>query len=167
MAFFRKRGDSWQYRISYVDPITNMSKEKSKGGFKTRKEAQLAAHEIEKQLGEGFEQTDITLKAYLHEWLHEFKKGTIRKNTFNLHEANIRNHILPHFKNVLLIKVKPIMYQKFLNGLSNQYSKRAVEIVHSTMYNAMNKAVTLGKLEKNPVKGPRLKENIKRESFNS
>ncbi|WP_337912567.1 site-specific integrase [Paenibacillus arenosi] len=44
------------------------------------------------------------------------------------------------------------MYQKFINSLlENKYSRRTVEIAHSTMHNALEKAVTIGKLEKNLV----------------
>lgn len=50
------------------------------------------------------------------------------------------------------------MYQKFLNQLFVKgYSKRSVELVHSTMHNAMSRAVTLGKIEKNPCIGATIK----------
>ncbi|RCK11020.1 hypothetical protein DT075_27615 [Bacillus licheniformis] len=44
-----------------------------------------------------------------------------------------------------------------------EYSKRTVEIIHSTMSNAMEKAVLLGKIEKNPCVGIEIKTNKKRE----
>ena len=40
MASFRKRNDKWEYRIRYKE--MGKYKETSKGGFKTKKEAQLA-----------------------------------------------------------------------------------------------------------------------------
>ena len=50
------------------------------------------------------------------------------------------------------------MYQKFLNQLFDKgYSKRSVEFIHSTMHNAMSRAVTLGKIEKNPCIGATIK----------
>nr|WP_245797898.1 N-terminal phage integrase SAM-like domain-containing protein [Domibacillus mangrovi] len=64
---------------------------------------------MEIEIEEGLEQQSLPLKSFLHEWLHEYKKDTIRKNTFDLHEANIRNHIVPYFKNIMLKDVKPIM----------------------------------------------------------
>ncbi|MFJ5750092.1 tyrosine-type recombinase/integrase [Peribacillus frigoritolerans] len=167
MASFRKRGEHWEYRIKYKDPFTQSKKEKMKGGFKTKKEAQLAAREMEIHLGEGLEQKPILLKTFLNEWLHEYKKGSVRKNTFVLHEVNIRNHILPYFKDILLSDVKPVMYQKFLNNIHEAgYSRRTVEIIHSTMSNAMSKAVTIGKIQKNPcigvtIKGKQKEKGIK------
>jgi len=162
MAYFRKRnckcqkkqctcGAKWEYRISYKDPFTNKNKVKSKTGFKTKKEASLAASEMEKQLSDGYEETNMSLKAYLHDWLYEYKKDTIRKNTFEIHKNNIDKHTIPYFKELNLIDLKPMMYQKFLNQLTDKgYSKRTVEIVHGTLYSAMDRAVVLGKVQKNP-----------------
>ncbi|AJO22847.1 site-specific integrase [Heyndrickxia coagulans] len=167
MATYRKRGDKWEYRISYKDPVTEKYKIKSKSGFSTKKEAQIAAQKMENEILEGVEQSPISLKNFLNTWLYEFKKDTIRKNTFNLHKQNIEKHILPYFKEIKLANVKPILYQKFLNQLIDQgYSKRTVEIVHSTLFNAFEKAVILGKVTKNPcigaiVKGQEKKRDLK------
>ncbi|MEV9651222.1 site-specific integrase [Bacillus aerius] len=156
MATFRKRGDKWEYRISFKDPFTLKYKVKSKSGFKTKKEAQQAATEQEKQIAAGLEldTSTMSLEKFLINWLHEYKKDTVRKNTYELHERNIMNHILPYFKNIKITDIKPIMYQKFLNYLTSQgYSKRTVEIIHGTMFNAFSKAVIIGKLTKNPCYG--------------
>lgn len=167
MATYRKRGDKWEYRISYKDTVTEKYKIKSKSGFSTKKEAQIAAQKMENEILEGVEQSPISLKNFLNTWLYEFKKDTIRKNTFNLHKQNIEKHILPYFKEIKLANVKPILYQKFLNQLIDQgYSKRTVEIVHSTLFNAFEKAVILGKVTKNPcigaiVKGQEKKRDLK------
>ncbi|WP_191561659.1 site-specific integrase [Metabacillus idriensis] len=166
MATFRKRSDKWEFRISYKDPLTQKYKLKSKGGFKTKPEAKLAAAKEELKLAEGFEQAPAALKTFLQDWLTEYKKGEVRKNTYILHERNIAKHILPYFKNIRLSDVKPIMYQKFLNHLTAQgYSKRTVEIIHTTMNNALKKAVILGKLEKNPCVGVTIKGKKKEASL--
>lgn len=158
---YKKKGsnkDFWEYRIYYQDPITRKTREKSKKGFTSKPEAKLAAEEMERQLREGYEQTDESLKSYLETWLNEYKKGTVAKNTFELHEQNIRNHIIPYFKNILLKDIKPVMYQKFINHLAEKgYSKRTVEIVHQTMFNSFEKAVTLEKVKKNPCAGVEIK----------
>ncbi|MGG4470060.1 site-specific integrase [Paenibacillus alvei] len=170
MASFRKHKNGWEYRIRFKDPYTQEFKEKSKRGFPTKKEAQIAAAKEEKRIEEGYELSNSpSLENFLHEWLTEYKKNTVRKNTFRLHEQNIRKHIIPYFKKIELTQIKPLMYQKFLNHLiAANYSKRTVEIIHGTMYNALEKACYLGKLEKNPCKGatiskinPSKQENLK------
>ncbi|MCM3527882.1 site-specific integrase [Cytobacillus oceanisediminis] len=158
---YKKKGsnkDFWEYRIYYQDPITRKTREKSKKGFTSKPEAKLAAEEAERLIREGYEMKDESLKSYLKNWLLEYKKGTVSKNTLELHERNIKNHILPYFKNILLKDLKPIMYQKFINHLTDKgYSKRTVEIIHGTLHNAYDKAILLGKIEKNPCSGVTIK----------
>ncbi|AWC33297.1 tyrosine-type recombinase/integrase [Bacillus cytotoxicus] len=158
---YKKKGsnkDFWEYRIRYKDSITQKYKEKCKKGFTSKAEAKIAAEEMEKQLREGFEQTDESLKSYLETWLYEYKKGTVAKNTLSLHQNSIKNHIVPYFKNILLKDIKPILYQKFINHLTEKgYSRRTIEIVHGTMHNAMEKAIILEKIAKNPCTGAEIK----------
>jgi integrase len=166
MASFRKFGDKWEYRIRFKDPFTQTHKEKSQRGFRTKKEAQLAAQEMEQKLLEGNEQAPISLKAYLQQWLMEYKKDVVRKNTFIVHQRSINKNILPYFKDIMLADLKPIMYQKFLNHLTGQgYSKRTIEMVHGTMRNALEKAVQLGIIEKNTVIGAVIKGEEKHQEL--
>ncbi|AFJ61904.1 MULTISPECIES: site-specific integrase [Bacillus] len=170
MASFRKRGSTWQYRIKHKDPLTHEQIEVSKGGFKTKKEAQLAARQEELRLNSDLEINggDVLLKHYLKDWLTEYKQGTVRKNTYILHERNVKTKILPYFKDIKLKDIKPLRYQKFINHLAEQgYSKRTIEIIHGTMFNALSTAVKpLKKLEENPCEGvtipkiPKKKEKL-------
>jgi len=130
---YKKKGtnkDYWEYRILYKDPFSQKFKEKSKKGFSSKSEAKLAAEEMEQLLREGFEQSaDESLKSFLETWLNEYKKGTIAKNTFELHKQNIKNHIIPYFNSILLKDIKPVLYQKFINHLAEKgYSRRTIEI---------------------------------------
>lgn len=77
----RKAKDFWEYRIYYQDPITRKTKEKSKKGFESKKEAQLAAEEMEGMIREGYEITPESLKTYLNAWLNEYKRGTVANYT--------------------------------------------------------------------------------------
>lgn len=162
---YRKKGsnkDSWEYRIRYKDLITQKFKEKSKKGFSSKAEAKLAAEEMERQLREGTNPTGESMKEYLITWLNEYKKGTVAINTLLSHQNNIEKHIIPYFKNILLKDFKPVLYQKFINSLvDNGYSRRTIEIVHGTMNNAMEKAIILEKITKNPCIGVEIKVKAK------
>lgn len=151
---------NWEYRIRFRDPFTGKSKESSKRGFKSKAEARKAGQEMEQKLLHSYEETMDTslLREFLNDWLYEYKKDVVRKNTFEIHRRNIENHIIPYFKNIKLKDVKPIMYQKFLNHLYNQgYSKRTREIIHGTMRGAMEKAYHLRKIDRNPCIGSTMK----------
>lgn len=88
MASFRKRNDKWEYRIRYKE--MGKYKETSKGGFKTKKEAQLAAAKIEEKLvnGSNIQDGKITFNEYLYEWLNVFKKGNVAPRTYMVYEKN-------------------------------------------------------------------------------
>ncbi|MGW5951390.1 tyrosine-type recombinase/integrase [Bacillus mycoides] len=162
---YKKNGftkDFWEYRIYYQDPLSRKTREKSKKGFTSKAEAKIAAEEMEKQLREGISLGNGALKDYLIMWLNEYKKGTVASNTFFSHQNNVEKHIIPYFKNILLKDFKPVLYQKFINSLvDNGYSRRTIEIVHSTMNNAMEKAITLEKIQKNPCVGVEIKVKAK------
>lgn len=156
----------YEYRIKYKDPITQKDREKSKKGFDSKPEALHAATLVEKKLLEGLEQTPISLEEYLKMWLEEYKKGVVRKNTYDIHRNSVKNHILPYFKNINLNEIKPIMYQKFISHLSDQgYSKKTIEGIHSTFHNACDRAVLLNKLDKNPCKNVVIKGKTKSKEF--
>lgn len=167
MASFKKHSTGWEYRFKYKDPFTQKWREKSERGFRTKQEAELAAAEARNKIKRGFGQEDIRLSDYLTLWLEEYKRGTIRDNTFEIHRHNIEYHIKPYFENINLSSVMPEMYQEFLNHLHDKgYSRRTVEIIHATMNSALNKAVILRKIEFNPctgatIKGERKPRNIK------
>src|SRR5690625_3965813 len=108
MASFRRRGcvckgkkcscgATWEYRIRYVDRQSGKSREKSKGGFRTRKLAELAAAEEELKIYErGFaENGDEKIKDYMITWLETFKKPAVKLNTYLVQERNVRLNIIP------------------------------------------------------------------------
>lgn len=162
---YRKRENGlWEYRIRFNDLITQKRKEHSKRGFKTKAAARFAAQEQEKKLLSGLEvDNKILFKEFLREWLHRYKKPNIRKNTFLIHERSIEKHLIPHFRDINLIDLKPIMYQNFLMSLADRdYSRRTIEIIHGTFFSAMEKAVILKKIEFNPAVGATIPKPVKK-----
>ncbi|MCM3003649.1 site-specific integrase [Priestia koreensis] len=166
----------WEYRIRIKDPINHKYIETSKRGFNSKDEARFAAQKREKELLEGINQIPISLESHLSFWLNEYMKGEIRNNTFELHERNIKNHILPYFKNIILQDINSKLYQKFLNDLADKtyltlsgekyYSFRTNQIIHSTMRSALDYAVEIGEIEKNPCSKAKVKSSIKDEDEN-
>jgi len=158
MANYKKLASGWRYRFKYTDPFTKEVQEKSERGFRTKAEAELAAAEALKKLKEGYEKTDLPLVEYFRVWIDEYKKGSVRKNTLKIHENNLKNHIEPYFKKLMLQELKPNMYQKFLNYLVKKgLSKRTIQIIHATVNEALELALLHGKIERNPCKGSKIK----------
>ncbi|MFF2014975.1 tyrosine-type recombinase/integrase [Paenibacillus sp. NPDC058177] len=158
MASYKKLATGWSFRLRFKDPFTKEFKEKSQRGFETKKEAQLAVSDFERQLAEGVDLTDLKLKDYMEFWINEYKVDSVRKNTLSWHKNNIKTHINPYFKELFMKEIKPIMYQKFLSSLfAKGLSRRSVISVHTTFNGAMKQAIILGKIEKNPCSGAKVK----------
>lgn len=155
MASFRKHANgSWEYRIRYKDKNSNKYKEKSKRGFKTKKEAQLAAAQIETDIeyygfaNDGKE----SISEYFSKWLEIYKKPNVKPITYSLQERNVRLNILPQWGNLKLKDITRTKYQKWINELRDKYSEGTVRRIHSIMNTALNDAVHEFRiLRENPV----------------
>lgn len=154
MASFRRRnctcekkrcscGAKWEYRIKYTDRISGKQKEKSKGGFDTKKSAQLAAASEELKIEQyGFsENGNEVISHYIQEWLEVYKRPAVKPITYSLQERNVRLNILPQWGNYRLKDITRIEYQKWINRLSVDYSEGTVRRIHSIFSSALNDAV--------------------------
>ncbi|MGR5865570.1 tyrosine-type recombinase/integrase [Bacillus cereus] len=100
---------------------------------------------------------NITFDDYMYEWLETYKKETISPRTYKAYEKNIRLHILPTFGNIKLQDLTRVNYQKFINELLHQFSKKTVELIHITMHSALETAIIeLGIISKNPTNKVRM-----------
>lgn len=130
MATYRKRESGlWEYRISYKD-ASGKYKRKEKGGFKTKKEAQLAAADLEKQLASGqITATNLSFADYFMEWATTFKKQSIHGSTWSKYEYTHKK-LEAYFKNKKLTSITSTAYQKFINGLAEKYSQQTIRMIH-------------------------------------
>jgi len=148
-------GATWEYRIRYVDRRTGKYREKSKGGFKTRKEAELAAAAEKLKIVEvGFAENGNQLIApFMEKWLETFKRPAVKLNTYLVQERNVRLNILPRWGNYRLKDITRPEYQQWINELREKYSEGTVRRIHSIFSNAINDAVyEFGILRDNPLK---------------
>lgn len=143
MAYYRKRGDNWEYRIKYVDRQSGKTKEKMKGGFRTKKEAQLAAAEEANKINYfGFaENGNERIDKYFEDWLEIYKKPNVKPITYSVQERNVRLNILPRWGNYRLKDLTRNEYQKWINQLRSHYSEGTVRRIHSIMSSAISDAV--------------------------
>ncbi|MDN4607180.1 tyrosine-type recombinase/integrase [Sporosarcina highlanderae] len=121
MASITKRGSTWQYCVSRI--VDGRYKPIRKGGFRTKKEASVAAAQIEADIAQGliYIKKDISFARYFLEWFRTYKMdvGTI---TLNSYQATY-NKILSYFNETPIQKVTKRDYQIFLNGLGEINAK--------------------------------------------
>ncbi len=154
MASFRKRGSTWTYRIRIKNKQTGEWKEEAKGGFKTKKEAQLAAAEAELLIqnsnfkGNGSE----TVSNYFPRWFDTYKRPNLSPSTIDLQERIIRLVILPRWGNYKLNEIEYNEYYEWLVELSDIYALGTIRRINSIFNSAMSAAVHRFKiLRENPL----------------
>lgn len=130
MASFRKKGSGWNFRISYKEH--GKYKTIERGGFLTKKEAQLSAAKLEESLsnGDNFKKQDMLFLDYYTEWFETFKKDKFSEETNRIYQTTI-NLIAKYFDKVKLKDVNRNNYQDFINRYSLNHSKETVRKINS------------------------------------
>ncbi|HEM9634219.1 TPA: site-specific integrase [Streptococcus agalactiae] len=147
MAKFRKRGNTWSYRIYYTD-IKGEKREKSKGGFKTKALASSAAIIAEAELNKNSNLDYITLYDFTKEWAEIYKKPHITDKTWETYTKNLK-HIKTYFGDIRLKKVNHTLYQKKINEFANNYAQETLEKFHYQIKAAASVAVRDGIIKTN------------------
>lgn len=156
----KKRGDTYTIIFSFKDPLTNKRRQKWKGGFKTKAEAQkmLTKALYEVDAGIYIEPNTQRLKEYLDEWLEDYCKVHLKVKTVDGYRSYINNHIDKALGKVRLCDLAPIHVQKFYDGLlktggvkhSNGLSPTTVIQCHRILRKALERARKLKIIPENP-----------------
>lgn len=156
---YKNKGDKnykYEYRIKYKDPATGKVKEKSKRGFNSKKEAELAAAEMEKKLFIGdidiIRNSDITVKDWAEQYL-EIYGSQWRETSLEIRKFRIYKYIIPELGNYKLQKLSRLQYQKFINKKLESLKVNTVKSIHTTFMTIVNKAVEHGILDRNKFQG--------------
>lgn len=164
MAYFRKRGNAWEYRIKYTD--RGKQKEISKGGFRTKPEARTASILVEEKLIKGGIQNIKKGEMLFEDWvdIHDKMSTPHRRETSNDTTDNGQAKLLDKFSGNKLNQIKRTDYQLYINDLlvKEDYAKNTVVRIHGNMMAIMNSAVEYEELEKNTLKGVQITKEEKK-----
>lgn len=140
MAYFRKRENGWEYRISYKAPDGSY-KQKSKSGYRTKAEAVQAASQAEIELSEGvIEDKSITLAEYFEKWYKIHRAPAISVGTIK-HYETATSAIIKYFAKAKLIDITPSTYQATLNEMGKHYQKSTLRLIHTKIKSCAKYAV--------------------------
>jgi len=150
-----------RYKDSYtivlnlgIDPATGKRKQQwiTVKGTKKRAERKLA--ELLHQLDNGIyiKPGKATVAEYLEKWLKDYCQANLAPRTAEGYESIVRCHLIPSLGKILLTQLKPghvqsVYSEKLAVGLSH----RTIRYIHVTLHKALQTAVKLGILVRNPV----------------
>ena len=143
------------------DPLTGKRQRKYVTMIGTKKEAEKALQKLieELQYGEYVDRSDVTLEAWMKEWLELYVRNTISPTTYVSYLDNMNNYIFPALGKIQLQSLTTGQIQKLINTLCEASPRSGKPMAPKTVKNiflninaAMEKAELLGMLRKNPCK---------------
>lgn len=121
-----KTNPSWQYRF-YTAKVDGTRKSVSKGGYKTKSEAEKAgkmAMADYERLGKTFDKNEISVADYFDYWLENYAVINLADNTVSSYRNIIKNHLKPKIGNYKLKHLDVLTLQQSINDIyiQNDYS---------------------------------------------
>lgn len=170
MASFKKLKTGWQYRISYKDG--DKYRTKSGNGFRTKKEAEIAARKVEDKISKGERiNYNPVFVSYMKEWYKVFKKGRYSSRNDKAIENAIRVASL-FFKDTKIKDIDRYKYQEFINWYAEDHAYATVKKIHTytkaCLQDAFNdKVISTDPTYKVTVKGNKITKDEKLKFLNA
>ncbi|MGG3272578.1 tyrosine-type recombinase/integrase [Priestia aryabhattai] len=158
-------GATWSFVVDIGrDPATGKRKQKTKGGFRTKQEAESAAMELIYELNQGLyvQEKDVTFHDFAKEWLLMYsQKNNVKPGTIRIRQHEI-NKLLPYFSLLKLKDIKAKRYQDALNDLKEKgYADNTLDGVHRTGRMIFKKAIEMKMIKTDPTEFAYLKKDRK------
>lgn len=104
--------------------------------------------------------THHTLSEYITEWLKT--KAQITEATLHGYKQHLDLYILPALGHLKLHDITPLVLQDAISKLKEKVSPRTIEYAHTVLHQALQKAVKLGFLVRNPTEDTELPPKVRR-----
>jgi hypothetical protein len=156
----RKRGTTWTWYLDAPpDPLTGRRRQASKGGFRTKREAQQALNEALARLRDGTLRP--TVPAHPRElppgeWLPAVRPPRVRPSTWESYRMNAETHIVPALGHLTLQRLTPAQLTVFYRFLLDHgrrggggLAARTVRNIHGELHAALRDAVRSGHVARN------------------
>lgn len=148
-----KRGSTWTVRYDEGFDEHGKRRQRSKGGFRTRRDAQAFLTATLSRIGDGSYAAPVktTLGEYLNrEWLPAVE-STLRHLSFKNYSGAVRLYIVPSIGHVRL----QTLSGGHLNALYAELEQRGLSastrrLAHAVLHRSLRDAVRWGKLARNP-----------------
>lgn len=153
-GYFRKRGDKWSFTVDIGrDPSTGKRKQKTRSGFKTKKQAQESCAEMIAELSKGVfvDPKNLSFKDLVEEWL-DLSKVRVRDTTFKNYFRAANTRVIPALGEMKVKDINHSVIQKYINNLIEEgLSPRYIEYLFTIISGATEHGVNTERLIKNPL----------------
>ncbi len=106
-----------------------------------------------------YEAGNLTIGAYLDQWLNNSVRDSVRQRTWERYEQIVRVHLKPTLGRIKLKGLTPTQIRSlYREKLDSSLAPRTVQYIHTTLHKALKDAVTDGLIPRNSasvVKAPR------------
>ena len=134
------------YRGSY---IVNGKRYYVSAKTKTETEQKLRQAMTDADRGLTFDAGSLALGDYLHRWLNDSVRDTVRNTTFERYEQIVRMHIKPALGRVKLKNLTSTHVRGLYKEKLQSRSPRTVQYIHVTLHKALKQAVNDGLVPRN------------------
>ncbi|WP_409297699.1 tyrosine-type recombinase/integrase [Peribacillus sp. SCS-26] len=153
-GYIRKRGSLYSFTVDIgKDPATGKRKQKTKSGFKTKKEAQQALNELVYEVHKGINVIDkeSTIKELSLEWFENTKRKWVNTTADTTKHA-VERWIIPNLGFLKIQDITPQHGQRFMAILIENLATSTVKRVFSLLNQIINYAVDMDIIAKNPLR---------------
>jgi integrase len=157
----RKRGSTYTYWLDIgPDPVTGKRRQRTKGGFRTKRECQAALNEAISALRSGtlVQPSRRTVASFLvEEWLPAVRMAGLRNSTWASYRMNVEKHLVPGLGAIELQRLSPAQLNAFYRELLTEGRRNAADglapktvyYIHSILHRALRDAVRWGYVVRN------------------
>ncbi|MFD4928368.1 tyrosine-type recombinase/integrase [Peribacillus butanolivorans] len=175
MAYFRKvqaknkKGYTWSFTIELGrDSSTGKRKQITRRGFNSKKEAELAAHQMTIDVdNETFvnEEKNIFFINFITDYLHILAEPSVKASTFRGYKSAVEKRLIPKFGHMKIKDLSGKMISTYYNELLKEgLTEEFIQYIHAILKNASKTAIDWKYIKNdfmNNVKAPRRqKKNV-------
>ncbi|WP_340397764.1 tyrosine-type recombinase/integrase [Paenibacillus sp. FSL E2-0202] len=146
-------GATWSFRISAgKNPVTGKYDYEEGHGFKTKKEAELAAAKVYTQIKEGtyVKESNVTFQEFSQQWLKLYEStGKVKISTVRVRKHEV-GRLLPFFAKLRMRDISRQRYQEALISLKDNFADNTLDGIHRTGRMIFKKAVELDVIKIDP-----------------
>lgn len=161
MAEISKRGSGYQVRVYWIED--GKRKSKSKGGFKTKREAQIYANELENLKARNFisQNSKTPFPEYFWSWFETYKESSVSERT-KLTYKNAFNVLKKHLSGIPIEEMDRRLYRKFIAEFGKNHAKSTVSKFNSLYHACVKDAMYDGDVTKDFIAGTDIVYNRKK-----